>query len=589
MKRLKTRKYKRANSRKTRKLTKRGNIRKTKGGGEKEEREILLRDNFRNMFMKAIRKLQEAGNPTQLKESIDAFRNGFKSNQLSINTLIPVTNNMVPINKYTYDDSNTPIVGFVPLLVVVINVTRDLNIIKQIITMFIQNKGNINLKSYIKNITALSEAVNLQDKELVKLLLENGADINTLTEEQLPIMDNLIREEEVKMIKEPVLEKPVIKLQLPTELPTELPTASYAANVEPEFWKPIFAENEMFTIRQKINAMMNADFNIPVNGDKEITDLWSVCKINKAIIPTYYVETKNEPYTSFGTFYADLDKDFSNYNIVLCAALLVYGIICQKMIGQDYKLLFKGGKAIQLELSRMPETPIYKTEDIDVLILPESSINYDETIVNNLAGHVAYLVKWFLNAPETEFNISVQIPNPQNVRANPFIYKLSYVKSKKKFDVRRNKMVDDFKQFSDIDFKNVPESIKDFFQNSIEYKFYIAELDEHILFRCPNIGSLLDEKLYYYSKYIEFKSLLDENQRITEPGYENLNKFECQRFLDKFKRAILELNKGLQKSKYTELLKDDLLLKERNSIMRRLNKLGYKDKMLQEKIVNSLY
>jgi hypothetical protein len=68
-----------------------------------------------------------------------------------------------------------------------------------------------------------------------------------------------------------------------------------------------------------------------------------------------------------------------------------------------------------------------------------------------------------------------------------------------------------------------------------------------------------------------------------------LNKFECQRFLDKFKRAILELNKGLQKSKYTELLKDDLLLKERNSIMRRLNKLGYKDKMLQEKIVNSLY
>lgn len=582
MKRLKTRKNKRRPS--ISKKTRKTGIRRIKGGGEKERREKILKDNFRNMIMKAMTKLQEAtmtNNPKQIKDSIGAFKNGFKSNQLSINTLIPVTNTMVPINKYTYEESTTPIIGFVPLLVVIINVTQDLNILKSLITIFIKNKGNINLKSYVKNITALSEAIKLQDKELVKLLLENGADVNTLTEEQRAIMDNLIREEEVKMIIEPILEKPVYKLQLPTELPSA--DTGYAVDFEPEFWKPIFEENEMLTIREKINAMMNADVNIPINSNKEISDLWSVCKINKAIIQTYYVETKNEPYSSFGTFYADLDKDFSNYNIVLCAALLIYGIICQKMVGQDYTLLFKGGKAIQLELSRIPETSIYKTEDIDVLILPETNIVYDEMIVNNLAGHIAYLVKWFL------FNVSVQVPNPENIRANPFIYKLSYVKSKKKFDVRRNMLVDDFKQFSDIDFKNVPESIKGFFQNSIEYKFYISELDEPILFRCPNIGSLLDEKIYYYAKYSEFESLLNENKRITEKGYENLKLMECQRLLEKFKRAILELNKGLQKSRYPELLKDELLLKERNSIITRLNKLGYQDKILQEKIVNSLY
>ena len=588
MKKVKTKKYKKRMSRKIIKTRKNIKNKKMKGGGEKEKRERLLKDNFRNMIMKAIKKLQEAivtNNPKQIKDSLDAFKNGFKSNQLSINTLIPVTNNMVPINKYNYEESTTPILAFVPLLVIIINVTHDLNIIRSLINIFILNKGNINLQSYTKNITALSEAIKSQDRELVKLLLENGADINTLTEEQRTIMDNLIREEEVKIITEPILEKPVIKLQLPDELP---PT-SYAPNVEPEFWKPIFEENEMFIIRQKINDMMNADGNIPINSNKEISDLLSVCKINKSIIQSYFVETKNEPYNSFGTFYADLDKDFSNYNIVLCAALLVYGIIGQKMIGQDYKLLFKGGKAIQLELSRLPETSIYKTEDIDVLILPDTNIGYNETIVNNLAGHIAYLVKWFLNTPERQFNISVQTPNPQNVRANPFIYKLSYVKSKKKFDVRRNMSVDDFKQFSDIDFKNVPESIKGFFQNSIEYKFYISELDQTILFRCPNIGSLLDEKIYYYGKYSEFKSLLDENKRITEAGYENLNLFECQRLLEKFKRAIIELNKGLQKSRYPELLKDKLLLKERNSIITRLNKLGFQDKMLQEKIVNTLY
>jgi hypothetical protein len=358
--------------------------------------------------------------------------------------------------------------------------------------------------------------------------------------------------------------------------------------VEPEFWKPIFEENEMLTIRSKINEMMNSDGNIPITN-KEVTQLWSVCKINQSIIPTYFTPTKNEPYDLFGTYMLDQDIDFSHYNIVLCAALIVFGIISEKMIGQDYKVIFKGGKAIQLVLAGIPETSTYKTEDIDVLIMPDTDIPYVESIVKNLSGHLSYLIRWFLNTSETQYRVSVQAPNPLNSRANPFIFKLSYLKVTQKRDYRRQIMVDDFKQFSDIDFKDTPISVKPYFEKSIEYKFFISELNETLLFRCPNIGSLLDEKIYYYSKYFKFKKQLEERKPITEEGYENVTIIDCERFIEKFKRAILAMNKGVQRQRFPGILPDELLEKERNSIKTRLTKLGITDETLKNMVVQSIY
>ena len=339
--------------------------------------------------------------------------------------------------------------------------------------------------SYTHNISALSEAIKLQDKELVKYLLQKGADVKLLTEEQKGVMENLIKDQEIEAIIEPAPMKPIVKLTLSTELPSD---SGYNPTVEPEFWKPIFGENEMLTIRTKINEMMNSDGNIAITN-KEITQLWSVCKINQSIIPTYFTPTKNEPYDSFGTFIIDQDIDFSHFNIVLCAALIVFGIISEKMIGQDYKVIFKGGKAIQLVLSGMPEISAYKTEDIDVLIMPDTSIQYVESTVKNLSGHLAYLIRWFLNTPETQYKVSVQSPNPSNTRANPFIFKLSYLKVIQKRDYRKQIMVDDFKQFSDIDFKETPVSVKPYFEKSIDFKFFISELNQAVLFRCPNTVS----------------------------------------------------------------------------------------------------
>jgi len=582
MKRIRTKK----NTKKYRKTTKTRRIRK--GGGEKEKKEKMIKDNFRNMFLRFFQKFKtaiESHNTKLLNASIESLTNGFKSNQMGINTLIPVTNNTIPVNKYNYKADVTPIIAFVPLLVVIFDNIDDNSIRKILVASFIKNKGNINLQSYVKNISALSSAIKLQDKELVTFLLKNGADIKILSEEQKIQLETLIKEPEIEQIIEPEPETPIIKLILPTDLPS---VSGYDPSVEPEFWKPLFGENNMMILREKINNMMNVDSQIRIiNG--ETSDLWSVCKINQAMIPTYFTQTKNEPYEFFGTFYSDTNVDFSHYNIILCASLIIFGIISQKMIGQDYKLIFKGGKAIQLELASIQDTSSYKTEDIDILILPDASIPYDEIKIKSLSGHLAYLMRWFLNNPETQYVVSVLEPNPTNLRANPFIFKLSYVKTSQRFNPRTKTMVADFKQFSDIDFKDIPQNVKPFFDNYREYPFNIEELGEKVLFRCPNIGSLLDEKIYYYSKYFGFKKMLQERKPITEPGYERLNIIECDRYLDKFKRAILSMNAGLQKQRNPGIMPEELLIKEMNSIKNRLDKLGIKDADTKEMIINSLY
>ena len=551
---------------------------KKRGGGEKERKQTIIRDDFRNMFIKAFPKLQiaiKSGDARLLNNAIEFFNNGFRSNQTGINTLIPVTTNTIIISKYNRPAS-APIY-FIPPLVVVFENIADQNIRKLFIQNFIKYKGNINLKSYTNNITALSSAIKLKDKDLVKFLIENGADIRILTNEQQDAFNDLIKEE----IIEPIQLKPVVKLDLTTELPSE---KGYTVDTEPDFWKHIFEENQLLQIREKIHNMMISDGNIPIIN-KEITDLWSVCKINQAMIPTYFANTKNEHYEVFGTLYSDQDVDFSHYNIILCAALIIYGIISYKMIDQDYRLIFKGGKAIQLVLSGMSNMSMYKSEDIDVLLLPNKDVLYEETLVKNLSGHIAYLVKWFLDIPTMQ--ISVLVPNPQNILSNPYIYKLSYVKVNKKYDYRKNTMIDDFRQFSDIDFNKLPEKIKDFFEKSIEYPFYISELDTRVLFVCPNIGSMLDEKIYYYAKYTQFKQLLESGKKITENGYEKTTIFDCQRFLDKFKRAILALNNGLQKQRFPD--SSELLVKEKNSISLRLTKLGITNENIINEIINSLY
>ena len=74
-----------------------------------------------------------------------------------------------------------------------------------------------------------------------------------------------------------------------------------------------------------------------------------------------------------------------------------------------------------------------------------------------------------------------------------------------------------------------------------------------------------------------------------EPGYEKLTIYDCERFLEKFKRSILAMNNGLQRQRFPGILLDELKLKEKNSIMTRLNKLGFTNEPVKREVFESLY
>ena len=105
----------------------------------------------------------------------------------------------------------------------------------------------------------------------------------------------------------------------------------------------------------------------------------------------------------------------------------------------------------------------------------------------------------------------------------------------------------------------------------------------------------LNEKIYYYVKYFNFKQILQNKKIITEDGYQKITIDDCERFLEKFKRAILVMNKGLQiqwqqpKDKKNKILDYDTLASEKESVKKRVNNFGFTNEDFQSKIVNSLY
>jgi len=578
---------------KTRQKTKKHKHKYYFGGFTMDEAtNIENRDKFRKMFISNFTNLKKAidsNDKTKIEESLNNFRSGFRNQKMGINNrILATTNTFQPIDKTAYSLQETVNIALFPSLVILYESIQDTKIRKKITELFIKNGGNINLESTQGNVTVLSDAIKLRDKSLIQLLIKNGASIETLNEEQKLQMNSILTThipelstiEQIEEVTEPPLiietNIPSTKLVIPTELP---PQTGYPLNIEPEFWVPLFGANNMFTIREKLQKMMENDRGIPMDRNK-ISDIWNVCKIIQNLIPTYFVPVENKPYQEHGLTFYDLNTDFSQYNILLCASLLVFGIISQRMKYQDYQLCFKGGKAIQLVISKIPAIPIYESEDIDVLLMSNTDIIYNEVNIKNLSGHVAYLIQWFL----TKVNpiISVLVPNPANPRANPFIFKLSYIKGGT-----------GFKPISDIDFKDIPETIKPYFERSVNYQFNILELEQVVLFKCPDIGSLLDEKLYYYTKYTTFKDLLTKKHPISEPGYKTLTITECDRLLSKFKKAIINLNNALQISRTPQLSYIQLNSKQLDStqiknIVNRLNKLNVTDPNIKKIIIQGL-
>jgi hypothetical protein len=277
---------------------------------------------------------------------------------------------------------------------------------------------------------------------------------------------------------------------------------------EPEFWRPVFKKNELFELRDKIRLMLAPDFQIKLI-QKEVPELWSVCKIIKRYFPSYFIPMKNKSYTVAGAYTRDQEVDFSNYQILCCTSMLLFGIISARLIlkDQDYQLVFKGGKAIQMGIPTE-----YVSEDIDIIVEP--IVEYDPIMIKNVSGHLAMLMQWLL-----PFKILMLEPG-----ANPHIYKLSFQNS---FHKPR--------PFSDIDFKEI-DKFDTFFKEIYTEQYYIQALDEHVIFKRPTIEKILEEKIFYYSKYKKIREQLNQGEEV-----EGMTKKYCTFLMDKFKRAIVAI------------------------------------------------
>jgi hypothetical protein len=222
----------------------------------------------------------------------------------------------------------------------------------------------------------------------------------------------------------------------------------------------------------------------------------------------------------------------------------VFGIISDKMENQEYWFTLKGGKAIQFLLQETPNPPVYRSEDIDVLVM--SSRKYHEGERQNVAGHLAQLIKWFVDMPQFGAPVSIQDPDEYNPLSNHYIYKVS-------FDGKFGKDGHKFKALMDIDFKEIPPEIDFIYDRPQLSRVGIRPLRQNLLYILPNIDSLLNEKLFYYIKYFKYLSIIERGLGVvTEKHQGRLKEItdgECIHFMNKFLPAILVLTEGIEKTK----------------------------------------
>lgn len=543
-----TRKYKHRRTKKG--IKKNRKTRKIQYGGEPNEQlreQQKLKNLFRRTFNNYIIQIKNRNN---IKQGVRDLSKMFDNNQ-QINTLIPITETGRPVDKETYSTAKKPaqIYDFVsPVTVILDNLTSVIprqDIIK-ILNEYYKNGGNFsNLSSRFKE-TPIEHEIKKQNVENVRLLLDNANAFHIiedgLSEETRIKVAELIPNEQIintELQPEPEPTPEIVsqiqdiseivilpKLELPTPLP-ENSLVGYDRSVAPEFWNKIFDQGELLALRETFMKIYEFD-RYTSDQQKRI----QICDLLEKIFPGYY--------TKYVLSYGESAKTLINMNILNCFITLLYGIILYKLYKtkQDYLFIFKGGRALQLSLVDIIGVKKYFSEDTDILIIPNKNEggNYDLLKMENLSGHIGYLIKWFI--PE-EINVVVSLPtNPKN--SNKEITKILYNDQKI------------YKALSDIGFGEMKEDIKKYFENLAYFPFFIDKFNTVSLFITPTMDDILAEKLYFYAKYFILKNKLLKNEPITEKGYENITELDCEHFMYKFKRAIMHLVESTIKRDYTE-------------------------------------
>jgi hypothetical protein len=347
------------------------------------------------------------------------------------------------------------------------------------------------------------------------------------------------------------------------------------------FWGKLFTIGELKQIAEMLKAEVCNEvkkiapaFEINKPGDfpepvEELSTGVKVYNINNIIHYTRNIE-------DVAKLKASYDVDFPEKSKILCATLMIIGILTSKLLSSNsnYNILAKGGVAVSFALSNLTNGQIHvPINDLDFKII---SANKSQDIQRNegsvLATQICYLVAWLLKSViSSGYSVSVlaQSANPKQTGYSDIV-KLSIKRADGKFI-----------PILDMDFGNNEQNMEYF-----DYNFRLQgkmpnDMGLEVSYIYPSDRQMLIEKVYYYTLYFWMKTDLTDNRIIqglrlnpdslfrTPYGVITYNKTNniitinhdgeildvasCDRFLEKFKKSIILLVDGMTQTNQTSI------------------------------------
>jgi hypothetical protein len=385
------------------------------------------------------------------------------------------------------------------------------NRIENVLLLLDITDNKIDLNSFI----SMNELTKLLDINKINILQSK---FNNIIEEN---KDDVIEETKDDVIEE--------TRHMNFNIPLPSHNVGYDRDSIPEFWLPYFSNEKLINIKTKLTSLLvddNLNNIIQDNQNLKHSALWKSCGLVERLIPNYLTKTKltNEDINNGLTI-----LDILNINRLLCILFLFYSMLLNEIENEEITFIFKGGKAVQIILTNMnnPKLDKYNSEDIDLLVITNNS-EYNEDNMYKLACHIGYLTKWILS------DIDQRLHNNLNtsllVNRERAIIKLSY-----------RLLNGSFRSLVDIGFHNIPQETKEYFDlnKMLRLTFSLNELDNNLLFKCPDFYSTINEKFFYYIKYFNYYLRLMNKLPIEEEPMLTLD--NCKYYLNKFKKSIMRL------------------------------------------------
>jgi hypothetical protein len=573
-----TRRYGKHTNVKTRKRTIRSKTKKTRqrGGMFKAVVDSVL-SRFQSSsslvyakidFVEKLRPLLSQIHKNNYATKSAAVKNLMVENKDQINNVIWVT---ITGNKYTIHNPNDRVAGGTSMLLlqILLNVPeykKD----RSIYHVFLDNGGEIDKKTNPNGLSLgqqLPSDFDTRDERLKKKSKKSkkpqSSAPNTLkkksssAEKMSVIQEGVDDEGPIESVVEKPEQVEVEEDIVKSDLGLNLDDISLGVGVEPiaeeritsdvvtgpsyettlTFWSSLFPGNELTELKSKFDSLIASDKELKYD------ELCRLCEIVRTIIPSFHVSFESVKNINGLTVFKQ-PKDIQNINIILCATMLLLGVIAKKLEKQDYTFMFKGGKGVQLAFAHTEKKSgkkfgEYESEDIDLIIIPNKQhVSYDVDKARDLALNISYLIRWFFDSNYKD-NLDSQIM-PTNPNVVKFAYQAFMRDDKTPLG---NKLA-----LMDIDFSKIPDENRPFYDGKIKmfHKKSDGSLSEDMLFYFQSLEQQINEKLYYYLLYTKYKKMLQNRPviEITDEKYKKLTVKECNYYLTKFRKSLLALLRG---------------------------------------------